>query len=380
MQQLTVNIFEDTTSINIPKGTAYVEIVTYKGTPYYYFENIEDSMMFKILSNPTCNTIVLDRENFSADMFPLTITTFDDDDLINGTELFNKSRGIPYSSIHIAVGKRNTPSKNITFGDLYNYINEGGSAYMTKDFSGLDYDEARENLGVYSKKEIDSFQNEYMFSNVIFDLRKQDALRVADTYPLYPFRESKLFEGVRLNSHNTFRGWYKGGVCGLEINFLNVKSYMDNGNNPFRFSGIQELFNGRQFTTQVPLVIVPTVTRNSSQSERPAYLRRGYRYSYIYTYDGSFTQELTDPIANDVSQYPVMVITPDYDIHFANYMLTANSVYFVDLKWRLIPGGTGETMVAPMGISWYADNSGNDWVKYDFNYKVTFMPNDPQLN
>ena len=378
MQQLTVNIFEDTTSINIPKDTAYVEMVTYKGTPYYYFENIEDSTMFKILSNPTCNTIVLDRENFSADMFPLTITTFDDDDLINGTELFNKSRGIPYDSVRIAVGKRNTPSKNITFGDLYNYINEGGSAYVTKDFMGLDYEVARENLDVYSKKEIDSFQNGYMFSNVIFDLRKQDALRVGDTYPGYPFMESSLIENVRLNSHNTFRGWYKGGVCGLEINFLNVKSYMDYRNNPFRFSDIQELFNGRQFTTQVPLVIVPTVTRNSSQSERPAYLRRGYRSSYLY--DGSFTQELTDPIANDVSQYPVMVITPDYDIHFANSMLTANSVYFVDLKWGFLPGGTGETIVTPIGISWYATNSINNPAKYDFNYKVTFMPNDPQLN
>ena len=378
MQQLTVNIFEDTTSINIPKDTAYVEMVTYKGAPYYYFENIEDSTMFKILSNPTCNTIVLDRENFSADMFPLTITTFDDDDLINGTGLFNKSWGIPYDSIRIAVGKRNTPSKNITFGDLHNYINEGGSAYVTKDFSGLDYDEARENLDVYSKKEIDSFQNGYMFSNAICDLTKQDAMRIADTYPRYPFMESYLIGNVRLNSHNTFRGWYKGGICGLEINFLNVKSYMDYRDNPFRFGGIQELFNGRQFTTQVPLVIVPTVTRNSSQSERPAYLRRGYRYSSLP--DGSFTQELADPIANDVSQYPVMVITPDYDIHFADTILTANSVYFVDLKWRLIPEGTGETMVMPIGISWYADNSGEDWVKYDFNYKATFMPNDPQLN
>ena len=378
MKQLTVNIFDDTTIRNIPKDISYVEIVTHKGTPYYYFMNIEDSMMFKIISNPTCNTIVLKRENFSADMFPLTITTFDDDDLISGTELFNKSRGVPYNTIRVAVGKRNTPAKNILLGNLCKYINEGGSTYVAKDFSGLDYEVARENLDVYSKKEIDSFQKEYMFSNVTLDWTKQDMLRVADTYPLYPFMESSLIENVRLNSHNTFRGWHKGGVCGLEINFLNVKSYMDYRNNPFRFSGIQELFNGRQFTTQVPLVIVPTVTRNSSQSERPAYLRRGYRSSYLY--DGSFTQELTDPIANDVSQYPVMVITPDYDIRFANSMLTANSVYFVDLKWGFLPEGTGETMVMPIGISWYADNSGEDWTKYDFNYKITFMPNDPQSN
>lgn len=372
MQQLTVNIFEDTTSINIPKDTAYVEMVTYKGAPYYYFMNIEDSTMFKIISNPTCNTIVLDRENFSADMFPLTITTFDDDDLINSTELFNKSRGIPYDSVRIAVGKRNTPSKNITFGDLYNYINEGGSAYVTKDFSGLDYEEARENLDVYSKKEIDSFQNEYMFTNVTFDWAKQDMLRVSDLYTLYPFLESKVFEGIRLNAHNTFHSWYKGGVCGLDLKFLNVKSFMSYRNAPFRFCSIQELFNGRQFTTQLPLVIMPTVVDNESQSYRPAYLRRGISYGV--------ESEFVDLVTNDVSHYPVMVITPDYDTYFANAILTANSVYFVDLQRSTFTGQIQENPLVTTGISWYAEGSGFGSVKYDFDYKITFMPNDPQLN
>ena len=82
MKQLAVNIFEGTSVINIPKDISYVEMVTYKGTPYYYFMNIEDSTMFKIISNPSYNTILLKRENFSADMFPLTITTFDDDDFV----------------------------------------------------------------------------------------------------------------------------------------------------------------------------------------------------------------------------------------------------------------------------------------------------------
>ena len=370
MKQLTVNIFEGTSVINIPKDISYVEMVTYKGTPYYYFMNIEDSTMFKIISNPSYNTIVLKRENFSADMFPLTITTFDDDDLISGTELFNKSRGIPYNSIRIAVGKRNTPSKNIKLGNLCKYINEGGSAYVPKDFSGLDYDEARENLDVYSKKEIDSFQNEYMFSNVTFDLTKQDLLRVSDLYTIYPFLESKLFEGIRLNAHNTFHSWYQSGVCGLDLKFLNVKSYNSYRNNPRYFCDIQTLFNGRQFTTQVPLVIVPTVTDNASQSCRPAYVRRGY-------YFGNAVR-LTNPGDNDVSQYPVMVITPDYDIHFANSMLSANSVYFVDLKWGVV---VGDAVVETVGTCWYASNSEErDSVKYDFDYKVTFMPNDPQLN
>lgn len=370
MKQLTVNIFEGTIPINIPKDISYVEMVTYKGTPYYYFMNIEDSTMFKIISNPTCNTIVLNRENFSADMFPLTITTFDDDDLISGTELFNKSRGIPYNTIRIAVGKRNTPSKDILLGNLRKYINEGGSAYVSKDFSGLDYEEARENLDVYSKKEIDSLQNEYMFSNVTFDRTKQDALRFGDTYPTYPFLESALTERGRLNAHNIFHSWYKGGVCGLDLKFLNVKTFASFRNNPFYFCDIQTLFNGRQFTTQLPLVVVPTVTDNSSQSCRPAYVRRGY-------YFGNAVM-LTNPADNDVSQYPVMVITPDYDIHFANSILSPNSVYFVDLKWGV---AMGDTVVETVGTSWYASNSEpGDWVKYDFDYKITFMPNDPQLN
>ena len=369
MQQLTVNIFDDTTIRNIPKDISYVEIVTHKGAPYYYFMNIEDSTMFKIISNPTCNTIVLKRENFSADMFPLTITTFDDDDLISGTELFNKSRGFPHNSIRIAVGKRNTPSKDILLGNLCKYINEGGSAYVTKDFSGLDYEEARENLDVYSKKEIDSLQTEYMFSNVAFDRVKSDSLRFGDTGTSYPFLEVEVGSGG-LNAHNTFHSWYKGGVCGLDLKFLNVKSFNSYRNNPRYFCDIQTLFNGRQFTTQVPLVIVPTVTDNSSQSCRPAYIRRGFYFNNAVW--------LTDPVDNDVSQYPVMVITPDYDIHFANSMLSANSVYFVDLKWGVV---VGDAVVETVGTSWYASNSEErDSVKYDFDYKVTFMPNDPQLN
>ena len=369
MQQLTVNIFEGTTIRNIPKDISYVEMVTYKGTPYYYFMNIEDSTMFKIISNPTCNTIVLNRENFSADMFPLTITTFDDDDLISGTELFNKSRSIPSPSIRVAVGKRNTPSKNILLGNLCKYINEGGSAYVTKDFSGLDYEEARENLDVYSKKEIDSLQTEYMFSNVAFDRVKSDALRFGDTGSSYPFLEVEVGRGG-LNAHNTFHSWYKGGVCGLDLKFLNVKSYNSYRNNPRYFCDIQTLFNGRQFTTQVPLVIVPTVTDNSSQSCRPAYLRRGFYFNNAVW--------LTDPVDNDVSQYPVMVITPDYDIRFANSILSPNSVYFVDLKWGVV---VGDAVVETVGTCWYASNSEErDSVKYDFDYKVTFMPNDPQLN
>ena len=370
MQQLTVNIFEDTRTINIPKDISYVEMVTYKGTPYYYFMNIEDSTMFKIISNPSYNTILLKRENFSVDMFPLTITTFSEDDLINGTELFNKSWSVPHDSVRIAVGKRNTPSKNITFGDLCKYINEGGSAYVSKDFTGLDYAVARENLDVYSKKEIDSLQEEYMFSNVTFDRTKNDALRFGDINTNYPFVESTLIESGRLNAHNTFHSWYKSGVCGLDLKFLNVKSFGSFRNNPFYFCDIQTLFNGRQFTTQVPLVIVPTVTQHTSQSNRPSYLRRGFLY-------GS-TTSLTNPVANDVSQYPVMVITPDYDIRFANSLLTANSVYFVDLKWGVFVGGT---IIETVGISWYAGNSEEpDSVKYDFDYKITFMPNDPQLN
>ena len=369
MQQSIVNIFDDTTIRNIPKDISYVEIVTCKGTPYYYFMNIEDSMMFKIISNPTCNTIVLKRENFSADMFPLTITTFDDDDLISGTELFNKSRSIPSPSIRVAVGKRNTPSKNILLGNLCKYINEGGSAYVTKDFSGLDYEEARENLDVYSKKEIDSLQTEYMFSNVAFDRVKSDSLRFGDTRDGYPFLESEA-GGGGVNAHNTFHSWYKGGVCGLDLKFLNVKSFNSYRNNPRYFCDIQTLFNGRQFTTQVPLVIVPTVTDNSSQSCRPAYLRREFYFNNAVW--------LTNPVDNDVSQYPVMVITPDYDIHFANSMLSANSVYFVDLKWGVV---VGDAVVETVGTSWYASNSEEkDSVKYDFDYKVTFMPNDPQLN
>ena len=370
MKQSTLNIFEGTTHINIPKDISYVEIVTYKGTPYYYFMNIEDSTMFKIISNPTCNTIVLNRENFSADMFPLTITTFDDDDLISGAELFNKSRGVPYNTIRVAVGKRNTPSKNILLGNLRKYINEGGSAYVTKDFSGLDYEEARENLDVYSKKEIDSLQTEYMFSNITFDWIKSDSLRFGNTSTSYPFLESTLIESGRLNAHNTFHSWYKGGACGLDLKFLNVKSFASYRNNPCYFCDIQTLFNGRQFTTQVPLVIVPTVTDNVSQIERPAYLRRGYLYGY--------TASLTNPVDNDISHYPVMVITPDYATPFANYMLSANAVYFVDLNWGI---AVGDKIMETIGTSWYASNSEDpDSVKYDFDYKITFMPNDPQLN
>ena len=41
----------------------------------------------------------------------------------------------------------------------------------------------------------------------------------------------------------------------------------------------------------------------------------------------------------------------------------------------------GDKIIETVGISWYASDSEEpDSVKYDFDYKITFMPNDPQLN
>jgi hypothetical protein len=73
-----------------------------------------------------------------------------------------------------------------------------------------------------------------------------------------------------------------------------------------------------------------------------------------------------------------MVITPDYQIRFANTVLEANSVYFIDLNWNYIIGSS--SALQPTGISWYDSSTNVDTVKYDFNYVCTFVPNDPQLN
>ena len=370
MQQITINNFEDTTSVNIPKDTAYVEIVSYREGRFYY-ENVDDSFLFKVIYNANFNTLVFSKENFTNDMFPLILTTFSNSDLEGGSELFNKSFGIPYGIMRLAVGRRNRPSKNITFENITKYINEGGSAYVDKTFTGLDFEEARQNLNVYSKGEIDALQNEYMFSNVVFNLSRNDALRFGDTYTGYPFLETTLMESGRYNAHNTFHSWFKGGVCGFELKFLNVKSYIEYRDNPHYFCDIQTLFNGRQFTTQVPLIIKPSVYRNGSANERPFYQRKGVRYGN--------TVALTNPTAADIMFYPVMVITPDYDINFANSILRSNSVYFVDLAWGLLAGWSGGNAVEPTGTSWYSSTS-TDSTKYNFEYKITFMPNDPQLN
>ena len=367
MQQITVDEFEGTTSINVPKGVAYISIEGYRGVPTYHYEEITDSCMYNVIENANFNTIILNSDNFETSQFPLILTTFSDSDITGGTPLFDRSFGIPINSVRIAIGKRNNESKNITFGDFSNYVNEGGSAYVTKGFEGLDYDVARENLDVYSKREIDRIAQEYEYTNVRFNMTKNDALRFGATYTGYPFIQTTQTESGRTNCHNTLHSYFKNGVCGFELTFQNVKTYADLQLNPCYFSDIQGIFNGRQFTTQAPLIIKPVVKK--SNGNLPGYFRRGYIYGT--------TLSLTDPVPNIEGQYPVMVITPDYQIKFANFTLEANSVYFIDLEWSHIIGPS--TQLHPTGISWY-DSTDIDTVKYSFSYVCSFVPNDPQLN
>ena len=366
MQQITINEFEDTTTINIPKDVAYVSIEGYSGAPIYHYEEITDSCTYNVIENHNFNTIVLDRNNFTTDQFPLIITTFSDSDISGGTPLFGRPLGVPFNSARIATGKRHNPCKNITLDDFSNYVNEGGSSYVTKSFEGLDPDIARENLNVYSKEEIDRIAQEYEYTNVNFNKTKNDALRFGDTNNNYPFIQTTQLIPGRTNSHNTLHSYFKSGVCGFEITFRNVKTYADMQLNPWFFSDIQGIFNGRQFTTQTPLIIKPVV--KNFNGDRPGYFRRGY----VYGNAGM----LTDPVPNIEGQYPVMIITPDYQIKFNNYTLDANSVYFIDLEWYYIKNPTPLT---PSGISWY-DSTDFDDAKYNFSYICSFAPNDPQLN
>lgn len=368
MQQIIVDEFEGTTTVNIPKNVAYISIEGYSGIPVYHYEDITDSFLYNVIENANYNTIVLNSENFSTSQFPLIITTFSDSEMLTGLPLFDRPFGIPFSAVRLAVGKRNTESKNITFEVFANYVNEGGSAYVTKDFGGLDYDVARQNLDVYSKQEIDRLTQEYEYTNITFDLTRDDALRFGDTYTGYPFIQTPQTQSSRTNCHNTLHSYYKKGVCGIELKFKDVKTYADFRLNPCYFSDIQGIFNGRQFTTQVPIIIKPTVQK--SNGSIPGYFRRGYL--------SGTTLALTNAIKNSVSQYPVMVITPDYQIRFANSVLEANSVYFIDINWNYIIGAS--STLQPTGISWYDSSTNVDTVKYDFNYVCTFVPNDPQLN
>ena len=383
MQQITINEFEGTTSINVPKGVAYISIEGYSGVPTYHYEEITDSCMYNVIENANFNTIILNSDNFETSQFPLILTTFSDSDISGGAPLFGRPLGIPIGSTRIATGKRHSPCKNITFDDFSNYVNTGGSEYVTTSFDGLDYDIARENLNVYSKKEIDSLENEYEYTNIKFDMAKTDTLRTSDTATGYPFMQTPITTQTlpsRINCHNTFHSYFKKGMCGFEITFQNVKSYSTtlNGVNPCFFSDIQGIFNGRQFTTQVPLIIKPVV--KSSNGTLPIYYRR--RYHQLDT------MWLTDAFMNTEGQFPVMVITPDHQINFATYTLNANAVYFIDILGQYMFGQRDvqgnyvfgqQGLLYPAGVSWY-DSTDLDDVKYNFSYVCSFVPNDPQLN
>lgn len=367
MQQITIDEFSDTYTVNVPKNTSYIQVEAYDSNEFHYVD-ITDSTIYQVIENANFNTIVLAAENFLSGQFPLIITTFSDSDTVGGVPLFDRASGIPLSTMRLAVGKRNNPSRNVTYEDFANYVNEGGGAYVTKDFGGLDYDIARGNLNIYSKGEIDALRQEYEYSNVTFDMTRDDALRFGDTYTGYPFIQTPQTQSSRTNCHNTLHTYFDKGMCGFELTFTNVKTYSNYQLNPCFFSDIQGLFNGRQFTTQTPIIITPTVKVNGG-TDTPAYFRRGYLYGT--------TLSLTGALANNMGQYPVMIITPDYSIRFANTVLNPNSVYFVDLNWNYIIGGN--VAFQPTGISWYS-TSAIDTTKYDFTYTCAFAPNDPQLN
>lgn len=133
--------------ISLPSSVRYVDL--YDANDVY----LNDNYVFVI--DNSCR-VQLAYENFENAAFPLKLFAFDKNEIDSGEALFGQPLGAPQYQNRLGIGKRHEVAKNVENAEMFDFINDFGNIYITKDFDGFDYDIARTNLDVYNQTETSS--------------------------------------------------------------------------------------------------------------------------------------------------------------------------------------------------------------------------------
>lgn len=243
MQNYVIPEFStDNFSIILPSEMVYIEIYDKD------FNYILDSNKAVIINN----VLYIYRENYQSSDFPLNVLAFSSEDGEQAIPLFNQRLGMPTSNTRIAIGKRNELAKNINVREFADYVNEGGSIYITKDFSGFDYNIGRENLDIYSKNVVRNAtrniitQSSYTYTSQQFYFRPWMNTR-------NPFSSGQGYDFKQIRFTTTF----KNGFIDVNTDFI-ARAYYIRENGGYRVCSISEAI-GQNWSPEQPVIVAPEV-------------------------------------------------------------------------------------------------------------------------
>lgn len=281
--------------------------------------------------------LVLEYENYEGASFPLMAVCFNTAEIEGGEGLFNKQMGAPFNSVRFGIGKRHEIARNVRFDELCKYVNDEGSIYVTKEFDGLNYATARQNLEVYSRQEVD---------NKIVGVNLTDAYTfTSPAVECYPFcREG--WPNITRPALGNFTSTYSRGVMRIELS-VTPHGVRTNSTGAYRLGSIQSIVGSSAFAPGNVVVAYPHV------EGVPVYAHWMHRG----------TQESANNF-RDLSTLPLLVMTTG-NTKFANSNeMMASSIY----------------MLNPFQYT-----EASDWIRFDnrgaetIKWVLEYYPNDEQL-
>lgn len=281
--------------------------------------------------------VSLEHDNYADVEFPIKLVTFSGSDSAGGEALFDRSFGAPFSGTRFGIGKRHATAKNITWKDLTQYINDEGNIYVTKQFDGINYGIARDNLDLYSKAETDKMLvGVRAGSSYSYISTKQD-IRPFVSQP-YPYMTT---------SFERFVSNFQNGVMSVKLSIPTV-GYASVLSGALRICSVSDAIGTSALapsSTVIALAEVPTLPINAAKMLN--------------------LQQVATLTINGLEGLPILVMT-SAAVRFCGNDLQENSVYMV---CNYVPDS-----LTQIGMPWVSFGGVTD-----LSWTLTYYPNDEQL-
>lgn len=324
MEKYTITDFEGTQAIAISSDTSYIEICD------QYGNLLSDNGNARVVNN----LVYLDRENFQDNDFPLSIFAFSTSASGGAIKLFEQRLGVPGYTSRLALGKRHELAKNLTVSDLFDYVNDGGAIYVNKDLQGIDFAEARENLDLYSKSEIDTIFNEKVKATTEYEF-------TSTNYSAGTFYG--IAGSIWSPANIYFETTYKSGVLTV-TGHCNAYGWNVRYGGPYELCTIAEAI-GQQWEPETP-VIAPVILDS-------------FPKTFVYYGSGGYRD---NAVIYSPMQMPMLIFTAS-PVEIGSYSLDGGKVYVFNPYATATYGN-------------YYDFQG----QLSLEWQVTYCPNDAQLD
>lgn len=333
--------------IQLPSSIKYVEL--------YDANNVilSDNYTLRI---DNVGRVHLDYVNYQGANFPLKLVAFDKNELDSGEPLFGLTLGAPNYQDRVGIGKRHELAKNITNDDLFDYINDYGFAYVTKEFDGINYAAARNNLDVYTTEQVDS-----MLRGIPADASN---INVSEQYDLAPYYTQIPSTIV---ARGSFGSYLQAGAMHVLLD-LRAQCVFNGENldkNPkiFRVCAASDVV-GSTFIPKALTIAMPAMTSLPQLPVTGKYINDLPESMHNANYT---MNSLIAEVGTKTSNLPILIMTPNAPTNFCGSDLEPNSIYFYRNSIAPRPGIAG--IISFLRFDW----------PIDVKYELIYYPGDAQI-